>query len=67
MQVYTEQNDTLDAVIFRHMGASNGLLEETLLLNRHLANQPVLEIGTVVILPSKQQQTIKKDSLKLWD
>ncbi|HDR0964112.1 TPA: tail protein X [Pasteurella multocida] len=67
MQVYAEQNDTLDAVIFRHMGASNGLLEETLLLNPHLANQPVLEIGTVVILPSKQQQTIKKDSLKLWD
>ncbi|MGC6408496.1 tail protein X [Bisgaard Taxon 45] len=67
MQVYTEQNDTLDAVIFRHIGTSNGLLEETLLLNPQLANQAVLEIGTVVILPSKQQQTIKKDSLKLWD
>ncbi|HED4400752.1 TPA: tail protein X [Pasteurella multocida] len=67
MQVYAEQNDTLDAVIFRHIGTSNGLLEETLLLNPHLANQPVLEIGTAVILPSKQQQTIKKDSLKLWD
>ncbi|HEH9651962.1 tail protein X [Pasteurella multocida] len=67
MQVYAKQNDTLDAVIFRHMGTSNGLLEETLLLNPHLANQAVLDIGTVVILPSKQQQIIKKDSLKLWD
>ncbi|HDR1048068.1 TPA: tail protein X [Pasteurella multocida] len=67
MQVYAEQNDTLDAVIFRHMGTSNGLLEEALLLNPHLANQAVLDIGTVVILPSKQQQIIKKDSLKLWD
>ncbi|HDR1113252.1 phage tail protein [Pasteurella multocida] len=67
MQVYAEQNDTLDAVIFRHMGTSNGLLEETLLLNPNLANQPVLEIGTAVVLPKKQQQTIKKDTLKLWD
>ncbi|MDA5611882.1 tail protein X, partial [Pasteurella multocida] len=42
MQVYAEQNDTLDAVIFRHIGTSNGLLEETLILNPNLANQPVL-------------------------
>lgn len=67
MQVYSQQNDTLDAVIFRHMGSSNGLLEETLRFNPKLANHIILPIGTIVILPSQPKQVIKKDKIQLWD
>ena len=45
MKVYAQQNDNLDAIIYRHFGTSYGLLEKTLQLNPKLAANEVLEIG----------------------
>lgn len=68
MKVYAQQDDNLDAVIYRHLGTSYGLLEKTLLLNPHLAADAVLTVGTPVILPEKLGDTkqVKADSIQLW-
>lgn len=67
MKVYAQQHDNLDALLYRHFGTSNGMLEETLKLNPKLANQPQLTIGTPVILPDKSVKQQIKPSIKLWD
>lgn len=67
MKVYAKQNDTLDEVIFRHLGHSSGLLEEALLINPTLANMPILPIGTEVKLPTIQKQAISKETIQLWE
>lgn len=68
MKVYAQQNDNIDAILYRTFGTSyGGLLEETLLLNPNLTAHAILAIGTPVILPeSKPQATVKKDSIQLW-
>lgn len=68
MKVYAQQDDNLDAVIYRHLGTSYGLLEQTLLLNPHLTADAVLTVGTPVILLEKLGDTkqVKADSIQLW-
>lgn len=68
MKVYAQQNDNIDAILYRTFGTSyGGLLEETLLLNPNLTAHAILAIGTPVILPErKPQATVKKDSIQLW-
>ena len=68
MKVYAQQNDNLDAIIYRHFGTSYGLLEETLQLNPKLAANEVLEIGTPVMLPTiiDNAKQVKTDTVQLW-
>ena len=68
MQVYAQQNDNLDAILYRHFGRSEGLLEITCELNPHLMNKPIIPIGTVVILPDADTEKISVaiDTIQLW-
>lgn len=69
MKVLAIQNDNLDAIIYRHFGRVDGLLEPTLELNPHLTETAIIEMGTEVNLPDeetiKQGKTIQ--SVNLWD
>ena len=68
MQVRAQQNDNLDAIIYRHSGKSEGLLEIACELNPHLMNQPIIPIGTIVNLPDPDTEKISvaTDTLQLW-
>lgn len=68
MKVYAQQNDNLDAIIYRYFGTSYGWLEETLRLNPKLTADAIIEIGTEVILPDRTSEavTVKSDSINLW-
>lgn len=68
MQVRAQQNDNLDAILYRHFGKSEGLLEIACELNPHLMNQPVIPIGTIVNLPDPDTEKISvaQDTLQLW-
>ncbi|OOS00657.1 phage tail protein [Canicola haemoglobinophilus] len=67
--IYAQQNDTLDAIVYRYFGKTLGLVEQVLERNPHLAKLPVLAIGTEVILPNIEdiQPTTNKTTLSLWD
>jgi len=50
--VIAQQGDTLDALCWRHLGQTRGVVEQALELNRDLAELgPILPLGTVVIVP----------------
>ena len=68
MQVRAQQNDNLDAIVYRHFGKSEGLLEIACELNPHLMNQPIIPIGTIVNLPDPDTEKISvaTDTLQLW-
>lgn len=71
--VYANQNDNLDAIVYRYFGAKlgnqAGLLEQVIELNPKLAKTPVLDIGTEVILPGMEEIRIntQKTVIQLWD
>lgn len=68
MKVYAQQNDNLDAVIYRHFGTSyGGLLEQTLLLNPRLTATAILAIGTEVVLPDTVAPHKTKETVQLWN
>ncbi|QNX72868.1 tail protein X [Acinetobacter seifertii] len=66
--VTTVQGDTLDLICWNYYGRTAGVFEEVLAANPDLTKQgPILEIGTVIILPDiKVQQQVKK-TINLWD
>ncbi len=66
MEVYAQQNDNLDLLIYRHLGNSAGLLEQTLILNPGISATAILPIGTVVTLPDKQGQPAINNTVQLW-
>ncbi len=62
------QGDTLDQVCLRHLGATAGLVEQTLALNPGLAALgPDLPLGTPILLPTQQDTRATTNRLKLWD
>lgn len=67
--IYAQQNDNLDAIAYRHFANQSGALEKLLALNPTLASQPILAIGTPVLLPSAQDiaPTTDKTLIQLWD
>ena len=69
MQVRALQHDTLDAIVYRYLGASSPYLEQTLELNPTLATcGVVLPHGTVVTLPERQPQAARQRTvIQLWD
>lgn len=68
MKVYAQQNDTVDAICWRHLGATAGVVEQTFELNPGLVDQGVLlKHGTPVILPDAAPVQAVKETVKLWD
>ncbi len=69
MEVRSQQGDTLDALVFRYLGASSGYVEQALALNPALAALgAVLPAGTMVTLPAvTAAPSTAQDSISLWD
>lgn len=70
MQVRAEQGDTVDALCWRHLGATAGLTEQVYELNPGLAALgAVLPMGTLVTLPDQVQAASNTDTtiIQLWD
>ncbi|OEZ88804.1 phage tail protein X [Janthinobacterium sp. HH106] len=69
MQVRTQQNDTVDALVWHYLGDGAGYVEHTLEMNPALARHgAVLPAGLVVTLPEPAPSTGQAtDIVQLWD
>jgi len=68
MRVIAQQHDTVDAICWRHLGATAHVVEETLALNPGLAALGViLPAGTPVILPDAVPTHTTTSRVTLWD
>ena len=71
MRVYAQQNDTLDALLWRHTGRTAGITEAVLLANPGLADLgSVLLHGTVVDIPDTAlaaPASAHQPLIQLWD
>ncbi|WP_199098956.1 tail protein X [Dyella sp. ASV21] len=67
--VRAREGDTVDALCWRELGATAGVVEKVLELNRGLAALgPVLPVGTLVMLPDRSTVTAPTlPILQLWD
>jgi phage tail protein X len=67
--VYAHQSDTLDALCWRELGATTGVVETVYELNRGLAALgPILPHGTPVVLPDRSTITPPTlPTIQLWD
>jgi phage tail protein X len=64
----TVQGDTVDAVVWRHYGRTDGLVERVLDANPGLADLgPVLPNGTLINLPAAAPQAEQSQMVNLWD
>ncbi|MGN2381297.1 tail protein X [Pseudomonas juntendi] len=67
-QKRTQQNDTVDALCWRHYGRTAGVVEAVLDANPGLADQgPVLPAGLLVTLPEQQMTAPEQQMVSLWD
>lgn len=70
MRVQAQQYDTVDALCYRHLGSTRGLVERTLELNPGLATHgPFLPHGTPVDLPNitTTSAPAQQALIQLWD
>lgn len=64
----TIQNDTVDALCWRHYGRTAGVSEAVLAANPRLADHgPVLPAGLLVTLPELQNAAPQRQMVNLWD
>lgn len=63
------QGETLDALCWRVLGQTAGIVEQALELNRDLADQgPVLAEGQVIALPLIVTPAVpEREMVRLWD
>lgn len=67
MKVFALQDETLDALCFRVLGQTAGVVEQALELNPGLAGHgTALPHGTLVELPDTAAQP-QKTMIRLWD
>lgn len=67
-QLRTQQNDTVDAVCWRHYGRTAGVVEAVLEANPGLADHgPVLPIGLLITMPEQQTAAPERQMVQLWD
>jgi len=68
MNVIAQQGDTLDALCWRHVQQTRGVVEQALELNRDLAALgPILPLGTMVSLPdSVPAAALTQPLVQLW-
>ena len=68
MIVQAQQNDTVDALAYRHFGRTVSLVEAVLLRNPGLADHgPILPAGTPVELPDDPPAAPAEETVKLWE
>jgi len=68
MQVRANQGESLDALCWRHLRATRGVVEQALEMNPGLADLGmVLPMGQVVELPDQVSLPARQPSVKLWD
>ena len=69
MQVRTQQNDTVDALCWRHLGRTENMVEATLELNPGLASAgPLLPAGMAITLPNPANvPAAHRPTVNLWD
>jgi phage tail protein X len=69
MRVRAHQGDTVDALCWRHLGRTAGMVEVVYELNPGLADRgPVLPIGLEVTMPDEPANTTPTAPLlQLWD
>ena len=66
--VRTNQNDTVDALCWRHYGRTAGVTEAVLEANPGLADHgPILPQGLVVNMPEAQASAPQRQMVNLWD
>lgn len=67
-QLRTQQNDTVDAICWRHYGRTAGVVEAVLDANPGLADRgPVLPAGVLVTLPELQTTAPERQMVNLWN
>ncbi|MCZ4281713.1 tail protein X [Kiloniella laminariae] len=71
MTIISQQNDSVDAICFRHYGGSS-MVEKVLEANPGLAARgTILPIGLTLTLPAPDQakgpDRAEKKTIKLWD
>ncbi|WP_432777780.1 tail protein X [Pseudomonas fortuita] len=67
-QLRTQQNDTVDALCWRHYGRTAGVVEAVLDANPGLASSgPVLPAGLLVNLPEIQTSAPERQMVNLWE
>lgn len=67
-QVQAMQGDTIDLICWRYYGQTQGITEQVLEANPHLAGQGViLDIGIIVNLPDIVTRQQQQHSINLWD
>lgn len=67
-QKRTQQNDTVDALCWRHYGRTAGVVEAVLDANPGLADKgPMLPSGLLVTLPELQAAAPERQMVNLWD
>ncbi|WP_085600856.1 MULTISPECIES: tail protein X [unclassified Pseudomonas] len=63
-----QQNDTVDAVCWRHYGRTAGVTEAVLEANPGLADHgPILPQGLAVLMPDTQTTAPQRQMVNLWD
>ncbi|WP_409303291.1 tail protein X [Pseudomonas sp. KCJK8993] len=63
-----QQNDTVDAVCWRHYGRTAGVTEAVLDANPGLADHgPILPQGLAVLMPDTQTTAPQRQMVNLWD
>lgn len=68
MRVITHQGDSVDALCFRHLGRTQGVVEAVLEMNPGLAEYgPILPHGLQVTLPDAPPKPTQPPLLRLWD
>lgn len=66
-RVMALQNDTVDLIALRHLGATAGVTEQILDINPGLSSLgPLLPTGTLVALPD-QPRPQQQATINLWD
>ena len=66
--VRTQQNDSVDALCWRHYGRTAGVTEAVLAANPGLADHgPVLPQGLEVNMPEAQASVPQRQMVNLWD
>ncbi|WP_019411169.1 tail protein X [Pseudomonas psychrophila] len=66
--VYAQQNDTVDALCWRHYGRTAGVTEAVLVANPGLAEHgPFVPHGTLINLPEAQPAAPQRHRVNLWD
>jgi phage tail protein X len=68
MDVRAQQHDTVDALCWRHLRRTRGVVEQTLELNPGICDYgPTLPHGLLVTLPEPTFEPATVPTVNLWD